>query len=106
MKFTRGADFAYGLKIKIHGEYQDISQWIFASEIRNASGSLVGQFTTQIMGDNLTLRVFIAGTDTRSISDNTVYSDLFAYPPDGRRFCLLTSTITVTGSITAEPALP
>lgn len=100
--FDRGADFAYGLRLKINGSYQEFSDWEFASQIRNASGVLVGQFTTQIMGDGITLRIYISGSETRAIADDAVFSDLFAYPPDGRKLCLLVSKITVRGSVTQE----
>jgi hypothetical protein len=97
---TRGADFAYGLRLKVNGSYQDISDWTFQSQIRNAAGTLVGTFDITIMGDGITLRVFLSGGATRTITDDIVYSDLFAYPPDGRDLCLLINKITVRGSVT------
>lgn len=100
--FDRGADFAYGLRIKINGSYQNISDWTFHSQIRNAAGDLAAVFDVSVMGDGKTLRVFISGSNTRTIADDTVFSDLFAYPPDGRKFCLLVSKITVRGSVTEE----
>jgi hypothetical protein len=103
---TRGADFAYGFRLKINCSYQDISDWIFASEIRNADQELVGQFETEILPDGITLRVFLSGTATRAITENIVYSDLFARTPDGRIICFLVNKITVRGSVTAVIPTP
>lgn len=100
--FDRGADFAYGLKIKQNCSPIDISDWQFVSQIRNAKNELVGQFDINVMGDGVTLRVYISGSNTRLIEDDIVYSDLFAYPPDGRKLCLLVNKITVRGSVTQE----
>ena len=99
----RGADFAYGLRIRSNNQYEDFTTWNFASEIRNAAKELVGQFEIEKLNDGRLLRVGISGTATRLISDSTVFSDLFAYPPDGRSLKLLTSRITVKDSVTGDP---
>lgn len=96
-----GADFAVGVRVKINGEAQNLSEWAFHAQLRTTiDGTLLATFAAELDADNTTLRIGLNATVTDGLTAQNARWDLLAELPDGRKLRLLEGKVTISGSVT------
>lgn len=95
-----GADLAFGVRVKINDEQQDLSEWTFKAQIRTGvDGALITDLDTELCEDNETFRIGLSGAATDSLSAGSGRWDLLAITGDGRRLRLVEGKVTISGSV-------
>jgi hypothetical protein len=95
----KGADFQLSFRFRNAAGYIDLTDWVFASQIRaTPAGALVADFDTTTSGDTLTIG--LDNATTSSLTGGRYLWDLFGSMPDGRRLRLLEGQCTIVDRIT------
>jgi hypothetical protein len=96
-----GADFSLTFVLKNNGEVYDLTDWVFAAQMRNAPGETVlADFDTQISADGERMTIALDYETTAALDEGHFKWDLFALRPDGVRMRLLEGNVTVVERIT------
>lgn len=95
-----GADLAFGVRVKINDEQQNLSEWTFKAQIRTAvDGDLITDLDVELCEDNETIRIGLDGAATDSLVAQNAKWDLLAITDDGRRIRLVEGKVTISGSV-------
>lgn len=101
-----GSDFSLTFVLKTDGEIIDVSEWIFAAQIRQGPDSaVIANLDTAVSEDGERLTISLPHEETETILDAGVSQksyrwDLFGIRPDGVRMRLLEGQATVVNRIT------
>ena len=96
-----GADFARTFVLKNNGVIYDLTDWVFAAQVRNSPGDdLIAEFDTEISEDGERLTLSLSYDVTSALEAGHFEWDLFALRPDGIRMRLLEGVATVVRRIT------
>jgi hypothetical protein len=95
-----GADLAFGVRVKINDDQQDLSTWTFKAQVRTAvDGELITNLSTELCEDNETLRIGLDGVVSDELVGQPARWDLLAITGDGRRIRLVEGRVTISGSV-------
>ena len=101
-----GSDFSLTFVLKNAGATIDLTDWIFAAQIRQGPDSaVITDLDTQVSEDGKRLTISLSHEETVGILDSGVSQktfrwDLFGVMPDGFRLRLLEGQATVVNRIT------
>lgn len=96
-----GADFSLAFVLKNNGEVYDLTDWVFAAQMRSAPDSgVLADFETTISEDGVRMTLALDYETTSALEEGHFRWDLFAIRPDGVRMRLLEGNATVVSRIT------
>lgn len=94
-----GADLAFGVRVKINDDQQDLTAWTFKAQVRSATGQLIANLSTELCEDAQTLRIGLDGVVTDELEAQIAKWDLLAITGDGRRLRLVEGRVTISESV-------
>lgn len=101
LTIEKGTDFSLCFRLKNGGETFDLTDWIFASQVRSAPDlPVVADFDTTISDDGERLTISLDYQTTSDLSAGAFVWDLFAIRPDGERMRLLEGQVTIVERVT------
>ena len=97
----KGAAFARTLTYKTNGVVTDITGFTFASQIRNAAGTLVATFTCQVVnGPQGIFSIALTAASIASLTVGTVYYWDLECTQNNMTFELMSGKVTVVNEVT------
>lgn len=95
----KGADFQLAFRLRNSAGLMDLTNWLFASQVRATSGGpVIATLDTTVEGNTFTIG--LDHTETALLTAGRYLWDLFASMPDGRRLRLLEGQCTIVDRIT------
>lgn len=96
-----GTDFQKSFRMQCRTGIIDLSEWIFASQMRAVpGGEVVADFDFSLNSDNTIVAFSLDHETTAQITPGRYSWDLFAEQPSGKRIKIFEGKATVTSRIT------
>jgi hypothetical protein len=101
LTIEKGTDFSLCFRLKNGGETFDLSDWVFASQVRENPGSpVVADLDTAISEDGERLTISLDFETTSDLDAGAFVWDLFCIRPDGVHMRLLEGQVTIVERVT------
>lgn len=101
LTIEKGSDFSLCFRLKNGAEVFDLTDWVFASQVRSAPGAaVIADLDTEVSEDGERLTISLDFETTSTLEAGSFYWDLFCIRPDGHRMRLLEGQATIVNRIT------